>query len=220
MKDCLWAFATLDYKPSTVFLEASAVHCERTLSSFTSQNVANAMWAFSKLSFQPSDRLLAAVDEQVSPAQADVSNKKRPSLRSLIDGMHVNMCQLCFVGVMYLSWSACQHVPFVHCSLLLQTEADKQGQFHFLACNLSHWPQVVTKGQQYQPQNMSNIAWAFASWRHHPTPAMFDALEQHLLQNLHEYSAQVGSVAQQLTCACICALLLSGHVQLQLRMQQ
>ena len=66
VKDCLWAFATLEHEPSTAFLETSVVHCERMLSSFTSQNVANAMWAYNKLGFRPSDRLLAAVDEQAS----------------------------------------------------------------------------------------------------------------------------------------------------------
>ena len=80
------------------------MHCERTLSSFTPQGLSVAMWAFSKLRFQPSNRLLAAVDEQVSPAQADVPNYDRPSLRSLIYGMHVSMCQLCVVCVMCLSW--------------------------------------------------------------------------------------------------------------------
>ena len=64
VKDCLWAFATLDYRPSTAFLETSVVHCERMLTSFTSQNVANAMWAYTKLDFSPSENLFAAVDEQ------------------------------------------------------------------------------------------------------------------------------------------------------------
>lgn len=51
--------------------------------------------------------------------------------------------------------------------------------------------QVVTRGHQYQPQNISNIAWTFASWDYRPSPAMFDAIERHLLEGLKDYSAQV-----------------------------
>ena len=53
--------------------------------------------------------------------------------------------------------------------------------------------QVVTRGHQYQPQNISNIAWAFASWDRCPSPAMFDAIEKHLLDSLKDYSAQVSA---------------------------
>lgn len=58
--------------------------------------------------------------------------------------------------------------------------------------------QVVTKGHQYQPQNMSNIAWAFASWGHFPSDAMSSVMEQHLLNNLKEYSAQVSFACRML----------------------
>lgn len=61
-----------------------------------------------------------------------------------------------------------------------------------------HVMQVVTKGHQYQPQNMSNIAWAFASWGHFPSDAMSSVMEQHLLNNLKEYSAQVSFACRML----------------------
>ena len=64
VKDCLWAFATLNHVPPAVFLSTSEQHCIATLGDFTSQNVANAMWAFQKLGHSPTQQLLNMVDDQ------------------------------------------------------------------------------------------------------------------------------------------------------------
>ena len=66
VKDCLWAFATLNHVPPDIFLSTSEQHCIATLGDFTSQNVANAMWAFQKLGHTPTQQLLDMVDDQVS----------------------------------------------------------------------------------------------------------------------------------------------------------
>ena len=65
VKDCLWAFATLNHVPPDIFLSTSEQHCIATLGDFTSQNVANAMWAFQKLGHSPTQQLLHMVDDQV-----------------------------------------------------------------------------------------------------------------------------------------------------------
>ena len=64
VKDCLWAFATLNHVPPAIFLSTSEQHCIATLGDFTSQNVANAMWAFQKLGHSPTQQLLNMVDDQ------------------------------------------------------------------------------------------------------------------------------------------------------------
>ena len=50
---------------------------------------------------------------------------------------------------------------------------------------------MVNRGTQFQPQNISNIAWAFASWNHQPSRAMFSSMETHFVQNISQYTAQV-----------------------------
>ena len=52
-------------------------------------------------------------------------------------------------------------------------------------------PQVVNRGTQFQPQNISNIAWAFASWNHQPSRPMFASMEHHFVHNIAQYTAQV-----------------------------
>lgn len=51
--------------------------------------------------------------------------------------------------------------------------------------------QVVSKASQFQPQNISNIAWAFASWNHQPSRAMSAKMESHLVEHMPQYTAQV-----------------------------
>ena len=51
--------------------------------------------------------------------------------------------------------------------------------------------QVVSKAPQFQPQNISNIAWAFASWNHQPSRAMSAKMESHLVEHMPQYTAQV-----------------------------
>ena len=79
VKDCLWAFATLNHTPPEAFLVSSEQHCIRTLGDFTPQNVANAIWAFQKLDHAPQLELLQMVDDQVGPSVASRMKAERAS---------------------------------------------------------------------------------------------------------------------------------------------
>ena len=55
IKDALWAFATINYLPSTTFLEQCATHCLRQLHAFNPQNMANVAWAYAKFGVEPNE---------------------------------------------------------------------------------------------------------------------------------------------------------------------
>jgi hypothetical protein len=55
--------------------------------------------------------------------------------------------------------------------------------------------QVINRTEIFQPQNVSNTLWAFASTGFHPTDAFLEMVENHLAENITQeaehYSAQV-----------------------------
>ena len=70
IKDALWGFATLNYLPSTTFLDAAAAHCIDRLSGFNPQNIANVAWAYAKFGHNPPNLLHAFANEVSHMPQA------------------------------------------------------------------------------------------------------------------------------------------------------
>lgn len=49
---------------------------------------------------------------------------------------------------------------------------------------------MVRRYKDFQPQNISNTLWAFATLAKSPSEAFLDTVEAHVLENLPDYSAQ------------------------------
>lgn len=49
---------------------------------------------------------------------------------------------------------------------------------------------MVKNPEAYQPQNVSNIIWAFASLANTPPDAFLTAVSDHVLKHITDYSAQ------------------------------
>lgn len=67
--------------------------------------------------------------------------------------------------------------------------------------------QVINRADNFQPQNVSNTLWAFASTGFHPTGAFLEMVENHLAENIiqeaENYSAQARSC---LSSAQVCVI--------------
>lgn len=69
IKDALWAFATINYLPSTSFLYQCAAHCLKQLPAFNPQNIANVAWAYAKFGYEPAELFKALATDVRSCSQ-------------------------------------------------------------------------------------------------------------------------------------------------------
>ncbi len=64
--------------------------------------------------------------------------------------------------------------------------------------------QVVTRSTEFQPQNISNTVWAFASLGHQPSEQFLEVVEEHLMEHLEadtlKYSCQARPCHALNTC--------------------
>ena len=68
IKDTLWGFANLNYRPTEAFLDAAAMHCTQKLDEFNPQNIANVAWAYAKIGYTPGDLLNTFASQVCSPS--------------------------------------------------------------------------------------------------------------------------------------------------------
>lgn len=55
---------------------------------------------------------------------------------------------------------------------------------------------MVKRLREFQPQNISNTVWAFASLGQTPSEAFLKAVEEHVVSFIDSYSPQVGSLPE------------------------
>ena len=61
--------------------------------------------------------------------------------------------------------------------------------------------------QEFNPQSLSNVLWAFASLKHHPGDALLDASAAHAVRCVDQFTPQVPSlhICLASTVAAVCA---------------
>lgn len=60
-----------------------------------------------------------------------------------------------------------------------------------------YFAQVVARYKDFQPQNISNTLWAFATLAEQPSEAFLKAVEQHVLNFTDDYSSQASPPSPQ-----------------------
>ena len=72
-------------------------------------------------------------------------------------------------------------------------------------CNA--WVPLTAKllsSQEFNPQSLSNVLWAFASLKHHPGEALLDASAAHAVRCVDQFTPQVmASLCLQRVLACV-----------------
>lgn len=67
--------------------------------------------------------------------------------------------------------------------------------------------------QEFNPQSLSNVLWAFASLKHHPGDALLDASANHAVRCVDQFTPQVcPCILHVSVCICSTWLLVDNHV--------
>lgn len=74
--------------------------------------------------------------------------------------------------------------------------------------------------QEFNPQSLSNVLWAFASLKHHPGDALLDASAAHAVRCVDQFTPQVRCLQVSLVILMLCPYVLSGDKSWQLSIQQ
>ena len=60
----------------------------------------------------------------------------------------------------------------------------------------------VAAVQEFNPQSLSNVLWAFASLKHHPGEALLDASATHAVRCVDQFTPQVLALPPASVCLC------------------
>ena len=66
--------------------------------------------------------------------------------------------------------------------------------------------QVVTRSTEFQPQNISNTVWAFASLGHQPSEQFLEVVEEHLMEHLEADTLKYSCQARPCRALDICII--------------